>query len=384
MLKSIMKKAGGSDRRKKAGDRRTAGIVAWLARRRSGEEERRKGAQRRATLFDPRNLRRLLELFRKRTLEGLIGLTVSPDGYGVARVVWRGEGEERKPILKECFFVSASVGVDSAERVALNQTLRAREMQHGRFVGLLFPGQYSLFPAEAPQVARSELATTIRWRIKDRLEFPVQEAIVDVFDLPQKKNPGQPESVYVVAAREATVKSCFSLFHQYDLPLVAIDVLELVLRNLTALIPDDTEGVGLLYLGRSDGVVQVTREGVLYLARPIDLGVDQLLESVAGRANATEEELAASPVVDAIVLEIQRTLDYYEGHFAQPPVSCVHVVPLPVVFQNLQAVMAEKLGMRLKEFPLRKILEVEAKVDDMDLARCLPAIGAALRREGEG
>ncbi|MBF0175477.1 MAG: hypothetical protein HQL63_01310 [Magnetococcales bacterium] len=367
-----------SDRRQTP-NRRKPRIIAWLTRFRYQGEERR-DAKRRTRLIDRRLKQRFLELFKKRTLAGLVGLTVSPDGFGVARIVWRGEGET--PILKECFFVSATASAaEGTEWFSLNQTLRARELHHGRFAGLLFPGQYALFPAEAPQVARSELASAMKWRIKDRLEFPVKEAVVEVFDLPQKKNPGQPEMVYVVAAREAVIKECFNLFHQLNLPLVAIDILELALRNLTALLPDDAEGVGLLYLGRTDGLVQVTRGGVTYLARPLDFGVDQLLESLSGRADAGEEELAASSVIDSIVLEIQRTLDYYESHFMQPSVSCVYVAPLPVVFHGLLAVLADKLGMRLKELVLSKILEVEAKIDDIDLARCLPAIGAALRQD---
>ncbi|MBF0135545.1 MAG: pilus assembly protein PilM [Magnetococcus sp. DMHC-1] len=367
--------------RRQVTNRRKPVWLEWLLRHRYKGEERRAN-RRRVNLIDRRLKRKILGLFKKQVLEGLIGLTVSPDGYGVARIVWRGEGEA--PVLKNCFFVSSASGSDSTERLALGQTLKTYEMSHGRFAGMLFPGQYTMFPAEAPQVARAELATAMRWRIKDRLDYSAQEAVVDVFDLPQKRSPGQPEMIYVVAARENVVKDCFGLFHMNHLTLVAIDILELALRNLTAMVPDDAEGIGLLYMGRSDGLVQVTRGGVMYLSRHMDYGVDQLLESLAGRADAGETELAASPVVDAIVLEIQRTLDYYESHFSQSPVSSVHIAPLPVLFHGLNTVLADKLGMRLKDLPLHKILEIEAKVDDIDLARCLPAIGVALRREGTG
>ncbi|MBF0124923.1 MAG: hypothetical protein HQL60_06280, partial [Magnetococcales bacterium] len=253
-----------------------------------------------------------------------------------------------------------------------------------RFTGLMLPSSYMLFPAEAPQVPEAEIGNAIRWRIKDRLDFPIQEAVVDVFTVPESRAvAADQQMVYVVAAREAAVRSCAEPFQRLKLDLQRIDILELALLNLMALTEDDADGIGLLFLDRSSGVVLAGRDKRMFIARPIDYGLNQLLESVNGRANASANELGASFVLDSIALEVQRTLDYYESHFSQPPAVALHIIPMPVPIEGLLEALGDKLGMRVRDFAVRDLLEFSVAVDDADVARCLPAIGAALHRGGE-
>ncbi|MBF0625268.1 MAG: hypothetical protein HQL82_10745 [Magnetococcales bacterium] len=358
-------------------DRRRFSLKNFLPAALRDQADQRQGKRRKgAAALDVKRL--LFSLLRRSEVKGRVGLTVRADGIGLVHVVRR---TGARPLVKVCRFIPNTGGGDGgAELFALIQTLKSLELLKGAFVGLLFPGQYQIFPAEAPQVPREELATAMRWRIKDRLDFPVADAVVDVFDLPGSRGGG--EMIYVVATQTGHVRGCARLFHDAGLTLAAIDILELALRNLTVLTRDDADGLGLLFMDRRDGLVLVTKGGVLYLARPIEQGVEQLLESLDGRAMVDAQEMVRSPVLDTLSLEVQRTMDYFESHFGQPPVSCIHVAPTPVPFPGLQGALAEKLGMRIKNLPVTDILEWEDEVDAMDLARCLPALGAALREEG--
>ncbi|MBF0144520.1 MAG: hypothetical protein HQL59_13825, partial [Magnetococcales bacterium] len=283
-------------------------------------------------------------------------------------------------ILKVCLFQSDLGGHGGGRLVA--DLVRVHQLAGAHFVGLLEMGSYSVFPAEAAEVPREELATAMRWRLKDQLEYPVIEAVVDVFDQPAAGQAESSGKIYVVAARDSVVQECADIFHGAKLELTAIDITELALRNLVALLEDDREGVVVLFLGRNDGLLTVTRNGTLFIARRVEVGVNQVLASLEGKASASIEELAASPVVDSLALEVQRTLDYYESHFFQSPVSCLHLAPMEVTFRGLDEIFAEKLGMRVKKLPIRQILTFAQEVDEGDLARCLPAIGAALRVDG--
>ncbi|MBF0159067.1 MAG: hypothetical protein HQL58_06040 [Magnetococcales bacterium] len=309
---------------------------------------------------------------------GLACIAAYEEGFAVTHVLHRGDAE--KPLVDVCSFV-----VDSGSKNlnALARFINSSSLATVHFAGLMFPTSYMLFPAEAPQVPEAEVNNAIRWRIKDRLDFPIQEAVVDVFNIPgSRMATGDQQMVYVVAAREMMVRSCAEPFQRLKLDLQRIDILELALLNLMALTEDDADGMGLLFLDRSSGVVLAGRNGQMFIARPIDYGLNQLLESVNGRADVSANELGNSFVLDAIALEVQRTLDYYESHFSQPPAVALHVVPMPVPITGLLEALGDKLGMRVRNFAVRDLFEFAVTVDDADVARCLPAIGAALYRGG--
>ena len=53
------------------------------------------------------------------------------------------------------------------------------------------------------------------------------------------------------------------------LKISALDIPELALRNLTALLPEDERGLAFLSLGRTQGMLILTRGQNLYLTRRI-------------------------------------------------------------------------------------------------------------------
>ncbi|MBF0188338.1 MAG: hypothetical protein HQL50_10490 [Magnetococcales bacterium] len=244
--------------------------------------------------------------------------------------------------------------------------------------------KYELFPAEAPNVPESELSTAMRWRIKDRLEYSPQEAVVEVFGLPGESmgagDEGDGKKVYVVACRENEIKSIASTFHRQRLNLQAIDIVEMSLRNLAVLHEDDLEGIAMLLVERTSGMVLVTRQGTLYLARHFEIGLDKMLEDLGGSADVDREVLMNCRAIDTIALDVQRTLDYYESHFRQPPVSSLHIFPMEVMIPGIKSVISDKLGIRVKDYPVHELLEFSSEFDPLDLSRCLTSIGTALRK----
>ena len=68
---------------------------------------------------------------------------------------------------------------------------------------------------------------------------------------------------------------------------------------------DDARGVAFLYLGESSGVLLLVRQGILYLTRHIETGVNSLRDSDGMR----------SELVAGLALETRRSLDYFESHY---------------------------------------------------------------------
>ena len=73
-------------------------------------------------------------------------------------------------------------------------------------VGVLSPEQYSLRLVDAPEVSRAELGAAARWLIGDLVDFSVDDAVIDFFEVPQQTSRGRPNRIYVVAAEARVVQ----------------------------------------------------------------------------------------------------------------------------------------------------------------------------------
>jgi MSHA biogenesis protein MshI len=153
----------------------------------------------------------------------------------------------------------------------------------------------------------------------------------------------------------------------------AIDIPELVLRNLANLLPETGRGMAFLYFGVHSGLLIVTRGRELCLARNLPLGVAALLEG----GDSLESN------VETIALEIQRSFDFYERSFAQVPVGSLVMAPQEFDTGPILAGLRAALGIEVATLDLEQILECSEPLPP-HAGRCLLAIGAALRSDEVG
>lgn len=305
---------------------------------------------------------------KRRQVAGLAALFVTSEGVGVVHVERQGQ---EAPCVRVCAFQTVARG-QAPGKVA--QTLiKSQKLEKARFVGVLDRSAYALFPAEPPDLPREEWATAMKWRIKDQIQFPVTQAVLELFDMPGGGGAGSESGrVYVAAAKDGEIRRHVQLFVDAGVQLSVLDIPELALLNLTRWMPEAREGMVLLHLESQSGLVMVIKDGQFYLARRMESGAEALeREGGAGLAN--------SPFLDRVALEVQRTMDYYESHFGQGAVGMLQIAPLPVAVPGVREGLAERLGMRVKYMNLREILTISDTVADGDLARALLAMGAAVR-----
>jgi MSHA biogenesis protein MshI len=160
--------------------------------------------------------------------------------------------------------------------------------------------------------------------------------------------------------------------------LSAIDIPELCQRNIAALLPEDQVGVAVLHLSASGGLLTLSRQGSLYLSRALDVGASQL-SAASGDAQELTSEVAR--LLDGVVLEVQRSLDYYESHFSLPPITTLAVAPTERPIPGLIGHLAANLGVPVRLLDLNAVLNVASPLSDAVQATCFSAIGAALRLE---
>jgi len=294
-----------------------------------------------------------------------IGLAYGPGHVAVA-VVRRDRGA---PVLERCELlpIAADASVD-----AMSATLRAAALPRVPVSSVLRTEDYQLVLIEAPAVPPAELRAAMRWRLKESIDYRVEDAIIDVFDVPVQSRGGQGRMMYAIAARRGAVDrhvGALTAVPTFDV----VDVPELCLRNLAALTPAAAGGVALLHLGEKAATIVLVKDRTFYFSRQMDL--QATLHLAAGNDPNARLDVAS------VVLELQRSLDYYERHFDQPPITRIAVSPNSVRAGMLAEDLSKETGFEVNTLDLRALLHSEIPSDTIIDSTCVMAVGAALREE---
>ncbi len=303
-------------------------------------------------------------LKRQSLAAGLTGIELASAGIGVARIERQGGA---RPRVRACEFRVSAVGETGP---ALAQIASQYGLKRARCTTLLGDGDYQLLLTDAPDVGADELKQALRWKIKDLIDFHINDATLDVFNLPGTV-PGAPaREMYAVAARNEAIQKRVDLLTGAGIGLDVIDIPELAQRNLAALLPEDVAGVAVLSLQNKSGLITVTRQGSLYLSRALNIGHESL-------------RTAADPAMyfDHLVLELQRSLDYFESHFREAPVRHLVLAPLAEPIPGLLEYLGANLSVTIGQMNLAELLDSDVELSATLQAHCLGAIGAALRQE---
>ena len=302
---------------------------------------------------------------KKKRAPGLVAIDFQAEGVCVARIERRDEGA---PVVSLCDF--RPWDPDQATDRLLAAISKDFDLDDSRCSTVLAEGDYSLLLTEAPDVPAEEMRSAIRWRVKDLVDFPLDNAIIDVFDVPGDKAPSASRSIYAVVAPSDTIKRRSELLIGADMGLEVIDIPEMAQRNLAGLLPEDASGVVMVNIGETGGLITITRNGELYLSRGLGLGLDNLRSAI----DATE-------YFDRIVLEVQRSLDYFESSFRQAPITNLVIAPLAQEVPGLVDYLSANLSLSVSLMNLSDVLEFDVPAPANVQTLCLGAIGAALRED---
>src|SRR3989338_2815023 len=243
-----------------------------------------------------------------------------------------------------------------------------------KFTTLLSPGEYQMLLVDAPNVPANELKTAIRWKIKDGLNYHIDDATVDVLQIPASKyGSDRAQSMYAIAAANDTIHKRIALFEQAKIELDVIDIPETAQRNIAALFEQDGRALALLAFDGNGGLLTFTLGGELFLARRIEISAGQLQDA---NENLREQYR------DRVELELQRSLDYFGRQFNHIPVNRV-LVAAPDD-SGLVEFLASVSDTKVEKLDLSQVMDISAVpalADSEFAANALPALGAALRQE---
>lgn len=317
---------------------------------------------------------------RKPKGKGRTAIGISVEGVSVCNVVRAND----KPVLSICEFRPCM----TTERTAvLQELLKETRITNIPVTTVLEPGSYSLHLVDAPNVQPAEMRDAIRWRIKELIDFEIDEAVYDIFDVPGRNLRGQGgKMMYAAVTRASVIQARADQLKAVGLKLKIVDIPELALRNIASLV-DDGGGVGILHLSQQNGVIVLTCNDTLFVARNVNIGLNRLRNALTKKSEQEDQEFTAAATteyhhfLENIILEIQRSLEYYERHSSNPPITKLYIPSMDQEIPGFVAHIKQNLGLTVNVLDLNKIMECTEELSENLQMRLLYVIGAALRDE---
>ncbi|OMH39524.1 hypothetical protein [Motiliproteus sp. MSK22-1] len=237
---------------------------------------------------------------------------------------------------------------------------------------VLSPKDYQLILVEAPSVEASELKEAIRWRVKDLVSYDITAAVIDYFPLPEDAYRGRSNMIYAVVMPESLGSQIEGFVNTAGLVLDTIDIPELALMNLSELYDADSPlSRACLCLQEPTSYIDLITEKSLYLTRQVDIP--------SGLLEAGEEQVAE--LAGGTILDIQRSLDYYESQIGKPPCIKLLICPLQAGETPLLSQFRHNLGVEVEQLDLGELLHCREPLSPEQQFLTVVAVAGALRRK---
>lgn len=250
----------------------------------------------------------------------------------------------------------------------LREWVQTSDLNNSDCHWVLGPDHYQLLLVEPPNVPEEELRNAVRFRLKDLINGPLEDSVVDYFALPEDGLRGNKKMIYVVATSRQTIQNLVGLTRKVGLNLRTIDITELALRNVTsrlAAVQQNQRSIAIARMRAGGGSLFLYRQDNLYLARNFSL------DYAAG--------LLDDLPVDALALELQRSVDYFERQMGQAPPSVIYICGDNVSADKISQALINSLAIPLQHLDPGLALTMPAGSEVNLEQLCLGALGGALR-----
>lgn len=283
---------------------------------------------------------------------------LSPYLSGVAAMHVREDGD-RARVLAFAHHENMTLSSDSLSRLASEAGVK-----NAPLIALLGQDSYQTMMVEAPSVPDDEIKSAIRWKVKDLLNFHVDDAVLD--HLPVPGGSGRLPSLYVVAAQASAIRSLVSPYHDAGLQLDVIDIRETAQHNLAMRIAPADYAVAVLHFDGENALLTFSFGASLIMSRRIE-----------GRGEAGES------LLDKVAMETQRSVDYFERQYSWLPLAKLYLAPV-MQSQALLRRLSEYLPIGAESLDLSRVFDFTGQPQLQTVPvqnAAFHLLGAALRQK---
>jgi MSHA biogenesis protein MshI len=306
--------------------------------------------------------------FRRQSHNGSQWVSLIQEGSTVhaAQVAYTAEGRPRV----EWMWRDNAPNLGSGLR-----TLQAVKRLKGcSLIGVLDRARYRMLATDTPDVPREDWRDAMRWHLKEQVDFPVEDAVLDVLGVPQS-TLRHNSAVMTFLIPRADYSAVELAADDLGLSWSALDLPETALRNLCALAEDGEKAHALMAFGEAHGLLVITFKGELLMARQIEVTL----------AAVTGDEDVRGAALSRAALEILRTVDTFERMHSEVNLSGMTVALPPGSGVGALEMLSELIYVPLVALDLGNWFDLDALADQGATLRQqatyseLCVLGAALR-----
>lgn len=282
--------------------------------------------------------------------QGLCTICLSTEGVAISHALGQGDFS-----LQACDFIDCTNPDEF--KIIIEKYITEHSLMGIDVALVLRASEYRLFFLDAPNVPDEERAGAAKFLVKDLIDYPLDQAAIDVFDVPNRA--GNAAKVYVVAMKLARLTFLSNLIADLGLNLLSVSISELAINALVSNVPEAEQGVAFLYKDSQNLHVLITKGGVLRIIR--DVGPVSRIQSM--------------DEIERLVLEIQRSIDFYQSQLGHSAPSKLFVTPRIGEHADAIAYLSSSLTLSVEPFVIEQVLPEFVDISDTAKARCLPVLG---------
>lgn len=172
---------------------------------------------------------------------------------------------------------------------------------------------YQLVQLDKPALAADELLQALPWQVKELVTVLPEDMVLDYIDLPGSTM--QQAKINVVVVSLKWLQQLVKVVDACGAVISSIAPEEWLLRKLLPVSEQATMLV--VHQPEHEVLIQIVRDGLLYFSRRT---------RGFSRIHLSSESELREGTLDRLLLELQRSMDYFESQLKQPPVRDIRLL----------------------------------------------------------
>ena len=209
--------------------------------------------------------------------------------------------DQNSAAIQHCEHYPFSPNAHSKEKLSkLKNIVEAHSLYNAMCTWILLPTDYKSFVLNKPNVPENEQNNALKWQVRDKISFPIEQALVDSYALPGFGSTETKRQVFVSDTK--ALLETKQLIEHSGLQLTAITVVEMALRNIANLYTQPEEVTILVHLSQVNSKLLVFYQDKIYFVRQLNININSL--------NAEHTDHEGEKAYQHLYEQIQQSWEY--------------------------------------------------------------------------